>query len=71
MNDKKNIDRLFQEKFKDFEVAPNDAVWDRINESLPKKKKKRRVIALWWQIGGVAAVIAYYLTVGVSVFNSD
>jgi len=71
MNNKKNIDRLFQEKFKDFEVAPNDAVWDRISESLPKKKKKRRVIALWWQIGGVAAVIALILTVGVSVFNSD
>ncbi|PTM02587.1 MAG: hypothetical protein DA407_15150, partial [Bacteroidetes bacterium] len=71
MNNKKNIDRLFQEKFKDFEVAPNDAVWSRINESLPNKKKKRRVIALWWQIGGVAAVIALLLTVGVNVFNSD
>jgi len=71
MNNKKNIDRLFQEKFKDFEVAPDSAVWDRINESLPNKKKKRRVIALWWQIGGVAAVIALLLTVGVSVFNAD
>lgn len=71
MNSKKNIDRLFQEKFKDFEVAPNDAIWDRINESLPNKKKKRRVIALWWQIGGIAAAIALLLTVGVSVFNSD
>lgn len=68
---KKNIDRLFQEKFKDFEVAPNDAVWDRINESLPNKKKKRRVIALWWQIGGVAVVLALLLTVGISVFSSD
>lgn len=70
MKNKKNIDRLFQEKFKDFETAPSDAVWDRINENLPKKKKKRRVIALWWQIGGVAALIALLLTVGVSVFNS-
>ncbi|WP_299363871.1 hypothetical protein [Winogradskyella sp.] len=71
MNEKKNIDRLFQEKFKDFEVAPNDAVWNRISESLPKKKKKRRVVALWWQIGGVAALIALLLTVGVSVFKSN
>ena len=71
MNDKKNIDRLFQEKFKDFEVAPNDAVWNRISESLPNKKKKRRVIALWWQIGGVAAVITLLLTVGLSVFNNN
>lgn len=71
MNEEKNIDRLFQEKFKNFEVAPNDAVWDRISESLPKKKKKRRVIALWWQVGGVAAVIALLLTVGTSLFNSS
>ncbi|WP_138432466.1 hypothetical protein [Winogradskyella algicola] len=71
MNEEKNIDRLFQEKFKDFEVTPNDAVWNRISESLPNKKKKRRVIALWWQIGGVAAVIALLLTVGISLFNSS
>ena len=71
MSNKKNIDRLFQEKFKDFEVTPNDAVWNRISESLPKKKKKRRVIALWWQIGGVAAAITLLVTVGVSVFNND
>ncbi|WP_296316028.1 hypothetical protein [Winogradskyella sp. UBA3174] len=71
MSDNKNIDRLFQEKFKDFEVAPNDAVWNRISESLPNTKKKRRVVPLWWQIGGVAAIIALLLTVGVSVFNSD
>jgi hypothetical protein len=71
MSNKKNIDRLFQEKFKDFEAVPNDAVWNRINESLPNKKKKRRVVALWWQIGGVAAVIALMLTAGVSIFNSD
>ena len=70
-NNKKNIDRLFQEKFKDFEVAPNDAVWDRISESLPNKKKKRRVIALWWQIGGVAAVLALLFTAGVSILGSD
>ncbi|REE08421.1 hypothetical protein DFQ09_107100 [Winogradskyella pacifica] len=71
MSDKKNIDRLFQEKFKDFEVAPNDALWDRINESLPNKKKKRRVIALWWQIGGVAAAITLLFTVGITLYNSD
>jgi hypothetical protein len=71
MSDKKNIDRFFQEKFKDFEVAPNDAVWDRINESLPNKKKNRRVITLWWQLAGVAAVVAILLTIGVSTFNSN
>jgi hypothetical protein len=69
MSNKKNIDRLFQEKFKDFEVAPSDAMWNRISQDLPNKKKKRRVIPIWWQIGGVAAAIALLLTVGVSVFD--
>lgn len=72
MSDNKNIDRLFQEKFKDFEVAPNAAVWERISESLPNQpKKKRRVIALWWQIGGIAAALALLFTVGFTVFSTD
>ena len=30
MSDKKHIDRLFQEGFKDFEATPSDAVWENI-----------------------------------------
>jgi len=71
MSDKKNIDRLFQEKFKNFEATPNDSVWNGISEELAGKKKKRRLIPIWWQIGGVAAAIALLLTIGVAVFNSD
>jgi len=56
MSDKKNIDRLFQEKFKDFEAAPPQFVWDNIEEIL-KEKKKRRVLPLWVRLGGVAAVL--------------
>lgn len=70
MSNKKNIDRLFQEKFENFEAAPSNAVWNRISNSLEHKKKKRRVIAIWWKLGGVAAVIALLLTVGVSMFNA-
>ena len=40
MSDKKHIDRLFQEKFKDFDVTPNDKVWEGIEARLDKKKKK-------------------------------
>ncbi len=68
---KKNIDRLFQEKFKDFDVVPDDAVWDRIHDELHSKKKKRRVIPIWWKLGGVAAGLILALTVGISFFNSD
>jgi len=70
MKSEKNIDRIFQEKFKDFDVQPNDRVWQRIEESLPQKKK-RRVVPLWWQMAGVAAVIALLITFGYRFFNND
>lgn len=56
MREKKNIDRLFQEKFKDFEAAPPEFVWDNLEEIL-QKKKKRRVVPLWWRMGGIAAAL--------------
>jgi len=56
MNDKHNLDRLFQEKFKDFEVTPPEFVWENIEEAL-REKKKRRAIPLWIKLSGVAAVL--------------
>lgn len=56
MNEKKNLDRLFQEKFKDFEAAPPEFVWENIQEAL-QEKKKRRVIPLWFRLAGVAALL--------------
>ena len=69
MSDRKNIDRLFQEKFKDFEVTPENHVWENI-ESRVQKKKSRRMIPLWWSIAGAAAVIAILLMVGNGIFSS-
>lgn len=70
MSDKKHIDRLFQEKFKDFEVTPDDAVWRRIEAQLGEKKK-RKVIPIWWTYAGVAATLLLLLTVGNSYFNNN
>lgn len=70
MSDKKHIDRLFQEKLKDFEVTPNDAVWDNIHDRLHKDKRKRRIIPIWWQVASVAALLALLITIG-SQFMSD
>ena len=54
MKSKKNIDRLFQERFKDFESAPNDQTWSVIQARLEKKKHKR-VIPIWIKYSGIAA----------------
>ncbi|WP_242092337.1 hypothetical protein [Aestuariivivens sediminicola] len=70
MGEKKHIDRLFQEKFKDFEAHPRDEVWSTIESRLHKKKKKRRAIPLWWRYAGVAALLVLLLGIGNLIFNS-
>ncbi len=68
MGEKKNIDRLFQEKFKDYEVFPDASVWENIEKRL-SKKKKRRIVPLWFQIGGAAAVLLLLISTGFWFYN--
>ncbi|NBC58719.1 MAG: outer membrane beta-barrel protein [Bacteroidetes bacterium] len=63
MNDEHNIDRLFQESFKDFEVDAPQSAWRGIEKRL-NQKSKRRVIPIWQKVGGVAAIIAIVIMVG-------
>ena len=66
MKEKKNIDRLFQEKLRDFEATPDNQVWLNIEAEL-KKDKKRRVIPLWLRYSGIAA--AFLL--GLFILNTN
>lgn len=69
MNTKKNIDRLFQEKFKDFEVSPDESVWEKIKARQDKGRKRALVLPIWYRIAGIAASIALILTIGYVSFN--
>ncbi|WP_298155500.1 outer membrane beta-barrel protein [Flavobacterium sp.] len=71
MSDRKNIDRLFQEKFKDFEAQPSDQVWKNIEASLSKNKKDRKVIPFWWRLSGVAAALVIGLLATNYFFNPE
>lgn len=68
MNEKHNLDRLFQEKFKDFEVAPPEFVWENIQEKL-QDKKTSRVIPLWLRLSGVAALLVLGGFIATLFFN--
>lgn len=69
MSEKKNIDRLFQEKFKEFDVAPPEYVWQNIEAELQKDKKKKRVIPLWFRLSGVAALLIIGLMLTAPLFT--
>ena len=71
MSEKKHIDRLFQEKLKNFEATPDDAIWDKIHDRLHEDERKRRVIPIWWRLAGVAALLALLLTVGIKLMSND
>ena len=61
MSERKNIDRLFQEKFKDFEATPNPDLWNGISDHLHPKKKKRRIVPIrWWGAGSAAALLILF-----------
>ena len=71
MKDSKHIDKIFQEKLKNIDATPSDAVWERINSELHQEDSDRKVIPIWWKIAGIAASLVLMITVGNSVFNSD
>jgi len=63
MRDDRDIDRLFQESFKDFEVdAPSDS-WNHIRRRLTKKSDKKP-IPLWQKLSAAAAVVGVLILVG-------
>lgn len=70
MSERKNIDRLFQEKFKDFEVNPPEIAWTNIEAKLDEKKK-RRIIPFWWKLSGVAAVFLLGFLISKSIYNPE
>lgn len=66
MKENKNIERLFQEKFKDFEAIPPHNSWEIIAGRLKEKKKKKRVIPFWFQFSEIAASL---FIIGALIWN--
>ncbi|MDR9400796.1 MAG: hypothetical protein RI558_05190 [Psychroflexus sp.] len=56
MDNQNNIDRLFQEKFDNFQEQPHEQNWEAIKSKLQEKNKKRPVV-FWWRAAGIAAAI--------------
>ncbi|AMC11230.1 hypothetical protein Lupro_08170 [Lutibacter profundi] len=82
MKDYKNIDRIFQENLKDFEVFPPNNSWNAIEKQLAPTSKKRH-IPIWFKVSSVAALLVLFFSIGTIfllptnnftknlIFNSD
>ena len=71
MEERKHIDRLYQEKFKDFEASPREEVWKNISGKLQQKKRKKTVLPLWYRMAGVAAVLALFISYTNGLFKTN
>ena len=69
MKTHKNIDRLFQEKLKDFEVSPPKDAWNNIEKVIHGSDRKP-LIPLWFKIGSAAAILLLLTITGVNYFNT-
>lgn len=70
MKEHKDIDRLFQEKFRDFEQNPSNRVWKNIENSLAGKPERDRKAAWLW-FSGVAAGLALLFLLNSPIFKAN
>jgi len=70
MSDKKHIDRLFQEKFKDFNETPKPEVWANIEKQLVNKQVTAVKFPLWLKLSSTAAVLLLFTALSFTYFNN-
>lgn len=70
MKEYKNIDRVFQENFKDMEVYPDKHVWNNIENHLQGNQKKKKVLPLWQRISGIAVAFLLLFSLGFNYFKT-
>ena len=59
MSEKKNLDRLFQEKLQNFEQEPRPDIWGQIQDKMQQKKKRR--IAIWWYAAAALVLLGLFI----------
>ncbi|MDZ7612484.1 MAG: hypothetical protein U5K51_01230 [Flavobacteriaceae bacterium] len=68
MKEYKNIDRIFQENFKELEIFPPDRVWKNIEAHL-NKKQTSPIIPLYQKLSGVAVAFLLFFSLGLGYLN--
>ena len=67
MGNKKNIDKLFQEQFKNFEAVPSDAMWGAIQSKLDENSSNKKRIPIWVVLSSAAAALIVFIALSISL----
>ncbi len=70
MSQKKHIDRLFQEKFKEFEASPDPKLWNNLEKELTDNPIKATSLPLWYKVAGIAGLLIITLFIGKLISKS-
>jgi len=70
VKESKNIDRIFQENLKDYEVFPPNKSWNSIEKQLNGESKKRG-LPFWLKISSIAALLVLFFSVGTIYFMPE
>jgi hypothetical protein len=62
----KELDKLFQQRFEDFQVEPSNQVWENIYNTLDKKKPAKKTFSIFWM---AAASVVLVLSAGLWFSN--
>ena len=71
MRNKKHIDRIFQEKLKDFEATPSPKVWKNIKNELDQEGRSKKLYPLWMRLAGIAALLLILFSIGNLVISDQ
>ncbi|MBN2237807.1 MAG: hypothetical protein JW729_09615, partial [Bacteroidales bacterium] len=64
--EKSPIEKQIREKLLGMEVAPSDALWSGIEQSLQQRKKA--ALILYWRVGAAAAILLFALAISFFLF---
>lgn len=65
MNNKKDIDSIYRERFKNAKVKPPEDAWDNILARLPEQESKKRILPWWYLAAGTAAAVVLFFALSV------
>jgi hypothetical protein len=70
-NDRKNIDRLFEEKLKGFKEATPIYAWDKLDQQLQKNKAGKAFVLYRWIAASVIILLAFGAGFLVATYQND